>query len=604
MILDPEVIMVQFWDTVTHVLQTNHATITNPTHCQMLLATAFPEATTEVEIFCTYSFSTYNIQQVCLEKDIVALESLIAIENDHAIIQKICGIWATVYKWEIGTERTSTQQTPEPKKRMGIRLGGRKNTSEPTDATVTDTGITNTSTDTPSALEEYRRIFGEFAHNGVLEEWEQKELEILRNTLHITNETHQKILLEYSVIEGVPFELEIEQSSCIHHVVGIRGECDIKLHANIDLHTLEVYWYSATDEGVVQEFSFSHLRPKRPRIERISVVPPLPGRYSVDIVCQAILHSGQKAWFRCSRPIALLVQEDNGQISSNSNWTPVSIDGRTEESWQGVQFDAIDEVQARDWHMQKTKRSSKSSGLYTHTKPPDKTTKETTLLQLCTGESIRNFVWTWMGGEQKRFYGTIGEEFSLGSNLEISAQQLIIEPIEPQSQYIDNIRRSQRISRQHLHIKSIGGTVHATNFGSNGSSIGSKALQKGESCVLSNHANILIANDLLLQAKLYRDTANRTSVHLLRLNNFPVKSHFLLSATVGLWEDKEWLLGAEEGASILLQDKDGDLCLVNHACENICINGEPLPIHHYTPLKGKEILLQFFQKVYLIQRKE
>ena len=118
-----------------------------------------------------------------------------------------------------------------------------------------------------------------------MEEWEKLELETLRKTLKISPSTHKAILAEYSLIEGVPFEVHFKRSSFINHHVGTRGECILQIQAKIAIQQLELYWHCDTEAHTVQEYPFLNLRSGRSRTETISVVPRLPGQYSVDVVC-------------------------------------------------------------------------------------------------------------------------------------------------------------------------------------------------------------------------------------------------------------------------------------------------------------------------------
>ena len=223
-------------------------------------------------------------------------------------------------------------------------------------------------------------------------------------------------------------------------------------------------------------------------------------------------------------------------------------------------------------------------------------------MALLQGPNMQTFSLNWSGDDSLRMLCTVGKQFSLGSNAQISDQQLIVEPIAPAHLYANNIHRSQRISRTHLIIKNEDDSLILQSNGSNGTTVQHQNLSKGSQCPLPSGVSVSVANDLVLTTQVYAENDRIHGVQLLRVNNRQQKSHLLICDDLGLWEDEKWLIGPQEDAPAVLMIKDNEICLFNRNAEDVQIEGTPLEKGKYTPICGEKVLLSLFGKLFLFQR--
>ena len=230
------------------------------------------------------------------------------------------------------------------------------------------------------------------------------------------------------------------------------------------------------------------------------------------------------------------------------------------------------------------------------------TTQEPEKIALLQGPKMQTFSLNWSGDDSLRMLCTVGKQFSLGSNAQISDQQLIFEPIAPAHLYANNIHRSQRISRTHLIIKNEDDSLILQSNGSNGTTVQHQNLRKGSQCPLPSGVSVSVANDLVLTTQVHTENDRIHGVQLLRVNNRQQKSHLLICDDLGLWEDEEWLIGPQEDAPAVLMIKDNEICLFNRNAEDVQIEGTALEKGKYTPIYGEKVLLSLFGKLFLFQR--
>ena len=270
-----------------------------------------------------------------------------------------------------------------------------------------------------------------------------------------------------------------------------------------------------------------------------------------------------------------------------------------EESIRVIESDTMIHIPVPPKPKRRKSISKNRKGIRFFTKSTAQKPKKVELLQ---GSNMQDFSLNWSGGDAHRMFCTVGNQFSLGSNPQLSDQQLIIEPIAPAHLYTNNIHRSQRISRTHIIIKNEEDSLTLQSNGSNGTTVQNQSLQKGAQCPLPSGVSVIVANDLVLKTILHKENDRIHGVQLLRDNNRQQKSHLLISDDLGLWEDEEWLIGPQEEASAVLMIKDKQLCLFNRNAEDVQIEGATLEKGQYTPICGEKVLVSLFDTILLFQR--
>ncbi len=173
---------------------------------------------------------------------------------------------------------------------------------------------------TPESTAAYREALEAFYANGVLEDWEQQELETLRSELGISEQTHEQLLAQLAGTANLPLSLHVDEASMQHFEIGVR--CAIRLRVvnegNRALKQIRVLQLTTAAEAI-DEQTTRILGPGRDGFLDFVVSPKTAGHHKAHGIVVATDMKGTETYYEVGSFVFRVGQKTGGPQTKVTN---------------------------------------------------------------------------------------------------------------------------------------------------------------------------------------------------------------------------------------------------------------------------------------------
>jgi len=168
----------------------------------------------------------------------------------------------------------------------------------------------------PAKVAEYEAMFQQFMSDGVLEEWERRELADARSHFNVSIHTHERLLKAHQESRTAALKVQIDQAS----MRSFRAQqfCVIRLRlANAGdkgLRTIKVQAVTSSTKGLVQVDS-PGVGPGRDEVVTVRLKPEVAGQHELRALFTTHTYTGKASHFR-TRAVVFTVAQAHGQAGT------------------------------------------------------------------------------------------------------------------------------------------------------------------------------------------------------------------------------------------------------------------------------------------------
>jgi hypothetical protein len=456
------------------------------------------------------------------------------------------------------------------------------------------------SSDKPDSLRRFQSLLDDFAADGVLDDYEQREVESERIKLGIRKETADRMLNALDLFIGIPFQIDVEITSFERLRCGHRGECAFQFTPSRRFQSVEtLVWASADD--TIHPTMLRSPRPGSARSFTVPLLPEKPGTHSFEIWLKATTRDGKEAWFTSPRPMQMQIGKEASSVENLSitfgdkavgqindlNLDQGSDSGLVRQKWIPLPMEPRLPIEAEDWQR---KHSGRPGRRPYQQASKSRSNRAPRIKDLLTGQPPLKprLSWSHNGADRTCELHTTGKA-TFGRDQQRSDVRLFVEPIMPVHLNAQNISLSKKISSRHFQVQASPSQIEDLGS-SNGTTAAGRKLYPQNPLPLSAATELDIAGVLSLRAEPIPSSEGKGSVLLKRISNTPEKSYLVLGDGVGIWPKSSDLFGPLERngqpAPLALQRIDSLVCIVNTGGQNCRIEQQPVGPGEAVPLRG------------------
>ena len=500
--------------------------------------------------------------------------------------------------------------------------------------------------DLPQNVKQYKTHIAEYAEDGVLEAFEEKQLNQHQQRLKISDAKHRELLQAFpDLIIGIPFNFQLEIGSFKSLKTGHRGMGIVRFTADRSFSDCIIYGWSATDYNKIDKKRCFTIRANISERWTMGIEPKIPGSYDMEYVLEFKLRSGKRVYFKNRTPILLMVPKEGDTIQNvNISFGDKAIaqfkDGmpipsqtsnsgfRQQDSWQDIEFSPILVEEFNYWKSEKSgqayvefkeRRSlvnPNPSGLsfqevVEKVPEPDGPEHYDTLV----GAPLTSFEVVWeYGGIDNRTQVCLKDKVVFGRPFGGQADfKLSVEPIKDYAivngkPKDPNLQKTFRVSAAHMQLGINTNGVYMIDKSSNGTKINNTRVQKSKPVNITTKTMVALGDvlDLTVQP-LFEKSGITGGVLVRRPKNSTHKSYIMVNGTVGIWPMLSTLFGdvckgGVEAPLLLERKRNGNVVLKNNRVSECIVETQALSIQDSIVLKGDKIVLFLDDKVLSLER--
>ena len=452
----------------------------------------------------------------------------------------------------------------------------------------------------------YKQHMEDVAEDGILEDFEVHFLNEKRKELQISEQLHEELLGKYTLIRGVPFQLDLNSDSFQQIEQNFVGYMRVKVTEA--LHEMIVYTHCNILNHPIHQSNIRRLRPQSGYKDiSVCMIPYQSGSYVFEILIKVITKEQQVGWYINQTPIDVLISTSQGgvkhvQLKIEDTLSNTSKDV-SQSVWSNLAFVAEHPDDAEIWL--KNKQSTQDEPVQKEENASLKSTFSIMPpMDLLSGTPLQKCKITLIEETEKQIECIVKSKVSFGHHTTLSDMQILVEPIHSFTNDDPNLAKSLQISRKHFEISFEENSIYFSDLGSsNGTFFNKQRLKRQERITIENRIPLTIANVLDIEIERINDSNGMPSAAIIhRVNSNPNKCHVILHQQLGLWFEQNFELGQSVSEDkmaplSLFCNERNELCLQNNQffrCTILETNGNTIQLEKQQSiiLKGSTLLIE------------
>ncbi len=441
---------------------------------------------------------------------------------------------------------------------------------------------------TASDIEWYQEQVDNLGEDGVLEEEELRYLAEARREKRIDIATHNRIVNERRLFEGLPLSVEFDPNRVFLRA-GSPSSLSMAVHNLMPgskslAKDVQIEYICTTDNTIVKRAAKNIGGGKRQQISFSIAPPPQAGLYEISGIIEARFIDGRL--FRGKFQLVGLKAAGAAEMVNGPQSVSITLQGdanmfkggilptgrMTEEptgeilvasgTWQATTVEPATQAELDEWRIAHSSPAHSMPAIV-------ETVKGTPLPCRAVLLRVKNERPTTTDDALMDIWVHFGDSFTIGRDPVRSDYMTAVEPFHPPQQYAYNVQQSMRVSSLHGEFRLQSHGAQFTDLGSsNGTFIHGSRLTARQPQLIATGTEIDIANALTLRTKIYMgDDGFAHALHIERVNNIASRSYVVAPGGLGFWPGETSLVGPRSrdhrNAPIVFDWHQQGLCIRN-----------------------------------------